>query len=135
MVGRALKLESSDSNLGFADAGEVPAWARSFFAQLIEDKVIAGYEDNTLRPSNPLTRTEMTVILVRALGLELDPKATVTFADAGDIPVWAVPYIAAAYKAGLIEGTGGNRFNPQSDATRAEVVTLLLSVLEFQSTK
>lgn len=132
MVGRALKLESSTSKLDFADAGQVPAWARSFFAQLIEDKVIAGYEDNTLRPSSELTRTEMTVILVRALGIKVDPKAKPTFADLSDIPVWARPYIAAAQAEGLVAGMGGNKFAPKKNATRADVVTLILSALEYE---
>lgn len=136
MVGRALKLENGSGGVpDFADADQVPAWAQPFFVRLIEDKVISGYEDNTLRPANPITRTEMTVILVRALGLEVDPDAAPTFADADQIPLWARPYIAAAYDAGLIEGTGGNRFEPQDVATRAEVVTLLLSVLEFMKSK
>ncbi|OME86133.1 hypothetical protein BK120_09115 [Paenibacillus sp. FSL A5-0031] len=132
MVGRALKLESSTSKLDFADADQVPAWARSFFAQLIEDKVIAGYEDNTLRPSSELTRTEMTVILVRALGIKVDPKAKPTFADLSDIPVWARPYIAAAQAEGLVAGMGGNKFAPKKNATRADVVTLILSALEYE---
>lgn len=131
MVGRALELEATDASLNFADAEQVPAWARSFFAVLVKDEVISGYEDQTLRPSSPLTRTEMTVILVRALGITVDPKATVPFADANDIPGWAQPYIAAAYHAGLVKGMGGNRFSPNSKATRAEVVTLLLSALEY----
>jgi 2',3'-cyclic-nucleotide 2'-phosphodiesterase/3'-nucleotidase/5'-nucleotidase len=135
MVGRALKLESTDGKLDFADAGQVPAWARSFFAQLIEDKIIAGYEDNTLRPSNPLTRTEMTVILVRALGIEVDPNAKSTFADVSDIPVWARPYIAAAQAAGLVEGMGVNQFAPQENATRAQVVTLILAALKYDKNK
>lgn len=132
MVGRAFKLESADGGLDFADAGKVPAWARGFYAKLIEEKIISGYEDDTLRPSKPLTRTEMTVILVRALGIEPDPNAVVSFADANDIPAWARPYIAAAYEAGLIEGVGGNRFAPQAEAMRAEVVTLLLAALEYK---
>ncbi|WP_206669820.1 5'-nucleotidase C-terminal domain-containing protein [Paenibacillus luteus] len=135
MVGRAFKLETSEGKLEFADAGQVPTWARNFFAQLIEDKVIAGYEDNTLRPSSSLTRTEMTVILVRALGIEVDPNAKTTFADVGDIPAWARPYIAAAQNAGLVGGVGDNRFAPQSKATRAEIVTLILSALAYEKSK
>lgn len=129
MVGRALQVEDASRNeLDFTDAHQVPIWARAFFARLIEDKVITGYEDGTLRPDNPLTRTEMTVILVRALGIEVDPGAVPGFADVSEIQPWARPHIAAAEEAGLIEGIGGNRFAPKQNATRAEVVKLLLSV-------
>lgn len=132
MIGRALDLGAPSGDVpAFKDTAQVPIWARDFFARLIEDKVITGYEDGTLRPANPLTRTVMTVILVRALGIEIEPGATASFADAGDIQPWARPYIAAAHEAGLVDGVGGNRFAPESKATRAEVVTLLLSVLEY----
>ncbi|HTG67796.1 MAG TPA: 5'-nucleotidase C-terminal domain-containing protein [Candidatus Udaeobacter sp.] len=135
MVGRALKLESSEGKLDFADAGQVPGWARSFFAQLILDKIIAGYEDHTLRPASALTRTEMTVILIRALGIEVDPGKSPNFTDVSDIPVWARPYIAAAQAAGLIEGVGSEKFAPLANATRAEVVTLILAALEFERSR
>ncbi|PZT55484.1 hypothetical protein DN757_11945 [Paenibacillus silvae] len=74
----------------------------------------------------------MTVMLVRALGLPVDSKSTLTFEDAEQVPAWAVPYISAAYHAGLVKGTGNNKFNPQAQATRAEVVTLLISASELQ---
>lgn len=136
MIGRALNLEErAGDTLNFADANQVPAWARSFFAQLVTEKVITGYDDNTLRPYNTLTRTEMTVILVRSLGISVNPSAKPAFADAGDIQPWALPYIAAAEEAGIIEGMGNNRFSPHSVATRAQVAALLLSVLEYRGEK
>ncbi len=131
MVGRALGLNATGGTLSFADAGNVPPWASRFFAKLVEDKVISGYADGTLRPHNSLTRTEMTVILVKALGIEVDRNAKPTFADASGIPAWASAYVAAAHKAGLINGVGGNLFNPQAEATRGEVVTILLAATEI----
>nr|MBC9202124.1 S-layer homology domain-containing protein [Paenibacillus sp. PL91] len=77
----------------------------------------------------------MTVILVRALGIEIDPNAKSTFADVNDIPVWARPYIAAAQAAGLVEGMGVNQFAPQENATRAQVVTLILAALKYDKNK
>ncbi|MCF7756046.1 S-layer homology domain-containing protein [Paenibacillus xylanexedens] len=75
----------------------------------------------------------MTVMLVRALGLPVESNPSLSFADADKVPAWAVPYNAAAYDAGLVKGTGENMFNPLAEATRAEVVTLLLSASEFQA--
>jgi 2',3'-cyclic-nucleotide 2'-phosphodiesterase/3'-nucleotidase/5'-nucleotidase len=131
MVGRALGLNAAGGELNFADAGDVPAWAGKFFAKLVEDKVISGYADGTLRPHSSLTRTEMTVILVKSLGIAVDRNAKPTFADTGRIPAWASPYIAAAEQAGLVKGVGGNLFNPQTEATRGEVVTILLAAIEI----
>ncbi|MNO00265.1 hypothetical protein D3C81_2201250 [compost metagenome] len=69
-------------------------------------------------------------MVVRALGITVDPKATLTFNDAKDVPAWAVPYIAAAAKSGLVNGVGQNKFAPNQKATRAEAVTIILALLE-----
>lgn len=132
MIGRTLGLSSTvDGEFDFADANQVPTWARSFFVQLIQDGVINGYGDNTLRPAHQITRTEMAVIMVRALGISVDENATSPFNDNDQISAWAIPYIAAAQKAGLIYGLSGNRFGPNLHATRAEVATLMLSAQKY----
>jgi hypothetical protein len=75
----------------------------------------------------------MVVMLVRALGLEPSKQTTAAslpFTDAASIPAWAVPYIAAAYEAELIQGVG-DKFEPNTEAARAEVVTVLIAVLDY----
>ncbi|RAW19116.1 multifunctional nuclease/2',3'-cyclic-nucleotide 2'-phosphodiesterase/5'-nucleotidase/3'-nucleotidase [Paenibacillus taichungensis] len=133
MLARAFELPASSKALTFKDASKIPAWAQSFIAQAVEQGIISGYTDETFRASGKVSRVEMTVMLVRALGLPVASNATLTFADANKVPAWAVPYIAAAYDAGLVKGTGKNLFNPLVEATRAEVVTLLMSASEFQA--
>ncbi|WP_408976224.1 S-layer homology domain-containing protein [Paenibacillus jiagnxiensis] len=130
ILARALGLETSSNELSFKDAGKIPVWSRSYVAQAVQLGIISGYEDGTFRPSAKMNRTEMTVMMVRALGLTVDPAAKPTFADAARIPAWAAPYVAAAAEAGLVQGAGKNQFNPVAEATRAEVVTLLLNALE-----
>ncbi|WP_186331449.1 5'-nucleotidase C-terminal domain-containing protein [Paenibacillus xylanexedens] len=133
MLARAFELPASNKPLAFKDAASIPAWAQSFIAQAVDQGIISGYTDDTFRSTGKISRVEMTVMLVRALGLPLDSKSSLTFADATQVPAWAVPYIATAQEAGLVKGTGGNRFNPKAEATRAEVVTLILSAIEFKS--
>ncbi|WP_080831995.1 S-layer homology domain-containing protein [Cohnella massiliensis] len=125
MLGRAFKLEGESSSPDFAD--EIPSWARSYVAQAAAKGIVTGYADKTFRPNGTLTRVEMTVMAVRALGLPTDPAASPGFADDDRIPQWARPYVAAAYEAGLVGGTGGNLFSPNREATRAEAVGLLLA--------
>ncbi|WP_145050445.1 5'-nucleotidase C-terminal domain-containing protein [Paenibacillus xylanexedens] len=132
MLARAFNLPASNKALTFKDAAGIPAWAQSFIAQAVDQGIISGYTDDTFRSSGKVSRVEMTVMLVRALGLPVDSSSTLSFADADQVPTWAVPYIAAAYEAGLVKGTGKNRFNPLAEATRAEVVTLLMSASELR---
>ncbi|GAE06792.1 S-layer homology domain-containing protein [Paenibacillus sp. JCM 10914] len=130
MLGRALKLPDSQDRLSFSDTNEIPAYARPYISQGVKLGIISGYADGSFAARKELSRSEMTAMIVRAGGIEVMPDAKLSFADAEDIPSWAVPYIAAAVDKGLVEGVGRHRFAPQQTATRAEAVTLVLALLE-----
>ncbi|MBD3922391.1 5'-nucleotidase C-terminal domain-containing protein [Paenibacillus sp. PR3] len=137
MLGRAfgLKGDAANASAKFTDWSRVPEWARAFVAQEAAAGIIGGYADGTFRPSEKITRAEMVVMIVRALGLEPSKQgaanaASLPFTDAASIPAWAVPYFAAANEAGLIQGLG-DKLDPNAKATRAEVVTLLVDVLYY----
>ncbi|WP_081949475.1 S-layer homology domain-containing protein [Paenibacillus durus] len=127
---RAVKHTDTGKALGFKDAGKIPAWSQSFIAQALDAGIIAGYNDNTFRPDQVITRAEMAAMIVRAGGVQVNPKAVLSFADAKDAPKWAVPYIAAIKDAGLVNGIGQNRFAPNQRVTRAEAVTVILGLLQ-----
>lgn len=129
MLARALKLQESSAET-FKDSAAIPAWARTYAAQAATAGIVSGYEDGTFRPEQQLTRAELTVMIVRALGITVDPQAELTFADTSDVPNWAAPYIAAAVENSLVSGIGQNRFAPNQIATRAEAVVLIVNLLE-----
>ncbi|NIK78732.1 hypothetical protein FHS15_003878 [Paenibacillus castaneae] len=132
MLSRTLKLEGEGEELAFADLEQIPAWARPFIARTTAAGILQGYSDHTFRPDRNITRAEMAVMIVRALGLKVDSNAKTTFADANTIPAWAKPYVAAANEAGLIKGRGNNLFAPNENATRAEAVIMILALLNYE---
>ncbi|KKO53100.1 S-layer homology domain-containing protein [Paenibacillus sp. DMB20] len=71
----------------------------------------------------------MAVMIARAKDLPLDSQAKVSFKDAEQIPAWAKPYLAAALEAKLVQGRGGGAFAPNDHATRAESISVILSML------
>ncbi|MGG2198661.1 S-layer homology domain-containing protein [Paenibacillus validus] len=91
--------------------------------------VISGYEDGTFRADRSIRRAELAVMIVRALGLPLDPNTQLTFEDTDQIPQWAQAHVAAAFQLGMISGRNPNLFAPNESATRAEAVTLILAML------
>ncbi|TBL73279.1 NEAT domain-containing protein [Paenibacillus thalictri] len=128
MLSRALKLAPSASNVAFADADRIPDWAKPYVAQTVESGIIAGYDDRTFRAEREISRAEIAVMIARAL--KLAPSASdVAFADADRIPDWAQAQVAAAVKAGIIQGRDSNVFAPDAHATRAESVTLIMRML------
>ncbi|CAM4226214.1 uncharacterized protein YjdB [Paenibacillus endophyticus] len=130
MLARALKLELGDSGFSFADQDQTPIWAQPFIQAIADAGFISGYEDGSFRTNNGVTRSELVVILVRAMGLEINPNASLAFDDAEQIPEWAKPYVATAAEAGFIKGYGNGKFNPNGTSTRAEAVTLILAMLD-----
>jgi hypothetical protein len=87
--------------------------------------IVSGFIDGSFRPDQKITRTEMTVMLVRAMskiyGTTI-PSHTTTFEDNKDIPQWATSEVAAAVKVGIVQGNDGNKFLSNAVATRAEAV-------------
>jgi len=129
MLARALKLGSVDSKFSFTDQGQTPVWAQPFIQAIARAGFISGYEDGTFRSNHEITRSELVVIVVRAMGLEVNPKVTLAFDDADLVPVWAKPYVATAAEAGLIKGNGDGKVNPNASSTRAEAIILILGML------
>ncbi|WP_217596362.1 S-layer homology domain-containing protein [Cohnella sp. GbtcB17] len=110
----------------------------AWYAEAVSIATTAGIvqgADGKFRPTDPVTREEMAVMLYRALGIvtdDLDPEKLLSvFNDGAKVSGWARMQVAYAVKAGLLKGSGG-RLNPGATATRAEAATVLLRVLEAQ---
>ncbi|WP_156417407.1 S-layer homology domain-containing protein, partial [Paenibacillus etheri] len=69
-------LDAVDSEFSFSDQGKTPVWAQSFIQALSKAGFISGYKDGTFRANNEITRSELVVLIVRVLGLEVNPNAT-----------------------------------------------------------
>ncbi|CAM4454446.1 NEAT domain-containing protein [Paenibacillus endophyticus] len=130
MLSRALKLEASKEATSFNDKQELPKWAQEHIARAVKAGLIGGYDDQTFRAGNEITRAELAVIIARAAKLEIKENAALSFADAAEFPAWARNEAAAAIEGGYIQGKGNNMFDPNASATRAEALTLILRLLE-----
>ncbi len=67
-----LGLEAKDDSAleAYKDAGQVIDEMKANIAASVENGIIVGYEDLTIRPDNPVTRAEAAVIVYRALGIK-----------------------------------------------------------------
>ena len=75
-VSSALNLKPANSSLinKFDDANLVINEMKINLAAAIEKEIITGYEDNTLRPNDSVTRAEAAVIIYRALNIKNAPE-------------------------------------------------------------
>ncbi|MBQ3263290.1 MAG: S-layer homology domain-containing protein [Oscillospiraceae bacterium] len=95
-----------------------------------------GYEDNTFRPDNAITRAELSAMIARYLNsightLPNDPSALERFADADSVPDWAGESMAAMVSLGIVNGYENGTIGAARSATRAEAVTMLLRAADL----
>ena len=106
------------------DFSDVPPtnWAYDYTVKVAKYGLMKGYDDDTFKPNNHLTRAQMASILSR--GLQLQSTVNVPFTDIATYDVETQYEIAAAYEAGIVKGTG-TLFNPSGNATRAQVAIMM----------
>ncbi|WP_164472857.1 S-layer homology domain-containing protein [Cohnella candidum] len=132
MLMNALGQQGDGASLTFTDKAKIGAWAQKAVAQAVKAGIINGYEDGSFRPNAVITRSEMAVMITKALGQSTEATSVTGFADDKDIPAWAKGAVAAMKELGLVEGKGSNAYAPGDQTTRAEAVTVLLKMLAYK---
>lgn len=118
------------SNGIFTDMAE-NHWAYSYVKELKAKNIINGYEDNSFRPSNKVTREECVKMMVEITGV-LDAQAVCDFDDVEN-GKWFAPYIASAVKAGIIKGVNETNFGTGSYITREDVAVIVNRILKLNA--
>ena len=118
----------ADHDGSFADVPK-DLWCR----QAIETALVHGAvttQTDDFRPNDPITREEMAVMLVRALGYGpisgLDLGIGCPFADVRTNQ----GYLALAYHLGIVNGTSATAFSPDRSATREQAVVMLMRLYD-----
>lgn len=97
--------------------------------KLIDEKVINGYEDNTFRPTNKITRAEFAKMMVTAT--DVSETTDKTFTDVSDNH-WAAEHINSVYASGLVEGYEDGTFKPEKNITYGELSTILVRAMGYE---
>ena len=94
--------------------------------KLCADGVISGYEDNTFRPSNKITRAEF-VKLILSFASSVKEGDSVSFEDVND-SAWYASFVKSAAAKGIIKGDGG-KFSPDSYIKREDAALIIYRLL------
>lgn len=102
------------------------AWYANYIGYMEDYNIINGYEDGTFRPDAAITRAEFAAMASRFDKLENTDKNAFTDVAAGH---WAINSINSAAAKGWINGYPDGTFRPNQYISRAEVVSIVNSML------
>ena len=115
--------------------------SRDIYAAEIDEAVrvgfISGFEDNTFRPQDTLTREQLVSMVLEALSRT--PGLTVTFPAAAsgnpysdvDATRWSAAKIQFARNNNIVSGYEDGTFRPTQPVTRAEMMAVLRRAAEY----
>ncbi len=107
-------------------------WASPFIAELARRDIIAGFPDGSFRPDQSVTRAQFAAIVRKAFAKSPE-RSVINFTDVSP-NYWASLAIQEAYRTGFLSGYPGNRFQPEQNIPREQVLVSLSSGLDFPAT-
>ena len=126
------RLSGGEENMEFSFT-DVPddAWYKKYVGWAEAAGVITGYGNaETFGGNELITREQLMLMTSRYMKYEWvsfeDSATAVQFNDADKISSWAADGVEVTRKAGLITGDAQSNFNPQNNATRAEIATIVV---------
>ncbi len=105
------------------------AWYGDAVTFLAARDITTGTGDGNFGPADKLTRGQFLVMLMKAYGQKPDENSKDNFVDAGN--TYYTGYLAAAKRLGITDGVGDNKYAPNKEITRQEMVALLYNALKL----
>ena len=103
-------------------------WAQDAIDTAYSNGIVNGYNETTFGANDPITREQMSAMIVNAFKLK-NTKKNITFKDDSNISKWAKEAIDTVIADGIIGGYEDGTIRPKGNATRAEAVTIIVRVL------
>ena len=104
-------------------------WAREAVNDMGSRLVVSGYDTDTFRPDDAVTRAEFATIVVKALGLG-NPQKTIDFSDVAT-GKWYYEAVRTAYDYGIISGYTDRTFRPNAKITREEAMAMIKRTMDI----
>ena len=129
IINRAFGAEKTASLTGYTDVA-ANAWYATDMAKAVQMGTFSGSGNGLLEPDRAITREEAFSVLARAFALSAgDDAALNDFTDGAQVSAWARGSVSAMVAGGYINGSDGNRLNPQQSITRAEFAAVMSNLV------
>jgi hypothetical protein len=112
---------------------DVPAkfWAEDSINYLVEKGAVKGTDTGLFEPGKEITRAEAATMMAQILNLPIEENAKPSYTDAQE--GWAVKYIAAVEKAGVVKGKGNGIFDPNGKIDRVSMASMLVEAYKLDT--
>ena len=104
-------------------------WAEPAIQFVAAKGIMNGYQDETFKPNEQMTRVQLISVLARTF--EWQTNTTTPFADIQSYAQSTQQEIAAAFEVGVVKGANGN-LKPTQPVTRAQLALMLLRANEYE---
>lgn len=129
IINRAFGAEKQASLSSYSDVA-ADAWYAVDMAKAVQMGTFSGTGNGLLEPDRAITREEAFSVLARAFALSAgDDAALNDFTDGAQVSDWARGSVSAMVAGGYVNGSDGNRLNPQQSITRAEFAAVMSNLV------
>lgn len=122
-----IKLNYISYNIKFKDING--HWAYNEILDCYKKGLIKGYEDQTFKPNEYITREEIVTILDRLNIYNINENKIVYIKDI-NFNMWSYNAIVKSLKSGIIKGYEDNTFKPKNNITREEIASILYNIFK-----
>lgn len=134
ILGRLSEVDTEKYDVQSFDDTPAGLWYSPYVAWAKEFGIVNGASETTFEPEEAITREQMCAILIRyakykditSLRIGSDDR----FTDDDMISEYAWESVYMAMNAGLVNGKGDGKFEPQSHASRAEAATIMMRFMK-----
>ncbi|MBR0599198.1 S-layer homology domain-containing protein [Sinanaerobacter chloroacetimidivorans] len=131
MINKALG-NGSSASIGFAD---VPyyEWYYDAVSKAVSASYAGGYDDNTFKPNNPITRQEAAVMISRIVPAYKVSGNLKSYSDYKTIADWAYDAMARMNGKGYIGAYSDGKIHPTDPLTRAQTAKIICDILDNET--
>lgn len=127
MFAKLMKLEVSKESVVMYKDVQSSHWAAGAVKAVTEAGLFKGYEDNTFRPDENITRAELAVVIAKYMNFNDLKPYELKYSDIKGH--WAVNFIEEVSRHNIIKGYEDGTFRPNEKIKRSETVTLINNML------
>jgi hypothetical protein len=109
-------------------------WFYSEVQKAVSVGFFNGYQDNTFKPGNSITRQEAAKVVASTITIgNIEGEGATLLNDYNTIQEWARPGINISYNKGYIIGYPGSIYYPIRALTRAEAVKIIYEIINNEN--